>query len=439
MRFACTPSNVLTALLVLIIAASPLRAFFAVPPKDSVAHIFGDHLVVGNVAKIDGGERTSSLTLAKPVVDDQAYSGRVLVRVPKYPVTQLGDRVSVFCNLAAPQPFDGFAYDRYLAIRDVFAVCTADSMPLVVERHADRTLFADLARLRMSVLARISAVLPEPESALLAGLLLGQSEFSSTWEEYFAVTGTSHIAAASGYNVSLVVIVLLSLFAYIGIHRRYAVGVVALGIVAYVIIAGGEPSVIRAGIMGGLLLLAKSLGRKTSMRNIFLVAVAAMLVVEPRLLLWDVGFQLSVLSTAALLWFAPKLEERLQWIPQAFGIRAALVGSLAATAFTLPLSVFAFERVSLVSPFVNLLILPVIPFAMLAGGIGIAAGPFAALPAWSLLAWILGTISAIAHVPISAVRIPDSFRGVLAVCAVGIIAWLCRRIARSSSASSSSC
>ncbi|MBI1907918.1 ComEC/Rec2 family competence protein [Candidatus Uhrbacteria bacterium] len=432
---ARTPSNVLSAILLFGIAMAPVRAMFMVPAADSVAHISGEYRVAGDVVDVNPGESTAGLTLANVTVDDLAKSDRVLVTAPRYPASRIGDRVSVVCTLERPAPFDGFAYDTYLAIRDIHAVCRVQDAPLVVGA-ATPTLLLELVKLRAHLMDRVGRVLPEPQATLLSGLLLGRADFSSEWRDRFLATGTTHIVAASGFNVSLVVMTLFGALTWVGIRRQRAFGILVGGIALYAVLAGLEPAVVRAGVMAALVLAAHHVGRKTSMRNIVLLAVAAMLAFEPRLLLHDVGFQLSVISTVALIWFAPLLAERLRWVPSDLELRDILASTLAATCATLPIVILSFGQVSFLGPIVNLLVLPLVPPAMTFGALGLLGsihgptGPLLALPAWTLLSAVLWIITSVGSLPFSAVAIPDTLRYVLAAFTGVPVLFVCHRVTK---------
>lgn len=419
----------MTLLCALAIGGAMFRIPFMGPARNSVAQNLGEHRIEGSIVDVDRGESTAAIVVADVEVDDVAKDDRVRVTVPLFPMPSLGDRVSIVCALERPESFEGFAYDRYLALRDVYAVCRTSEIPLVLAADADQRLALDLARLRQAMIGRIEATLADPQASLLAGLLFGEAQFSDEWRDRFLATGTSHVVAASGFNVSIVVLVLFSTLTWLGIRRQWAFPVLIAGIAAYVVLAGAEPAVVRAGVMGGLVLLARHIGRKTTMRNIVLLAVAVMVTVEPRLVLDDVGFQLSVASTVALIWIAPKLAERFAWVPKGWGIREALVSSLAATFFTLPIVVLQFGDVSLVGPLVNMLVLPFIPVAMGLGALVLLGITWLAMPAWTLLTLLLEAIRAIAAVPGTVVSIPDAVRAVIAAVLALIIAYVCKRFA----------
>lgn len=433
---ARTPSNVLSAILLFCIAMAPVRAMFMAPTESSVAFVEGEHRVEGDIVDANPGASTAGLTLADVTIDGVAKEDRLLVTVPRYPSSRIGDRISVMCTLQAPEPIEGFAYDKYLAIRDIYALCRTNEMSLVVGEATPSFRLA-LTGLREAISRRITSILPEPEAALLVGLLLGRADFSDEWRDRFLATGTTHVVAASGFNVSLVVMAVFGLLTWVGARRQHAFWLLLAGIAVYATLAGLEPAVVRAGVMGALVLTAQQVGRMSSMRNIVLLAVAAMLAFEPRLLLDDVGFQLSVISTAALIWLSPHIASRLTWVPTDLELRDILASTLVATFATLPIVILSFGQVSFIGPIVNMLALPIVPLAMTLGIAGLAAsiagtviGTFAAVPAWGLLSAILWLIKAVSALPVVAIALPDGVRHVIAALVAVFVTFVCHRVIR---------
>ncbi len=418
---------------VLGVALGLARVGASGPDADSVARLVGsERTVEGTIVLRDTSEDGQRLTLGALVVDGVPASDRVLASVPLEPRLAPGDRIALSCALRQPEAFDSFAYDRYLAARNVYATCRTFGEPFVVALAFDTSWRTAMLRSREAMIARIESAFGEPHAALLSGLLFGTSRFSDAWNERFAMTGTSHLVAASGYNVAVVSSLLLTTLISLGLWRRHAFALILVGLAAYAVLAGAEPPVVRAAVMGALVVVARQTGRRTTMRNIFLLAVAVMLAHEPRLLRDDVGFQLSVAATAGLLVWARPLERKLTFITPFLGVRAALAATLAATASTLPILVTSFGRLSLVAPIANLLVLPMVPFAMGLGAFGAAFGSAAAWPAWLLLTTMLEVIALLARVPFAAFAVGDWGGRALFVLAVVVAVLLGRVIARGS-------
>ena len=218
---------------------------------------------------------------------------------------------------------------------------------------------------------RFDVIYGEPRSTLLAGLLFGEQGFDARWEERFVETGTMHVVAASGYNVYVVVVLVSGCLFWCGIDRQRAFMFILISIVGYVMFAGGEAPVVRAGVMGVLALLGRFIGRKTSMSVVILFAVSLMLLFNPRLMRDDVGFQLSVLSTIGLVYVAPWMSARLKWVPERFEVRESVVCTLSSTMMALPVIVVSFGMPHVVSIPANVFLLPMIPYAMGFGAAGV--------------------------------------------------------------------
>ena len=211
--------------------------------------------------------------------------------------------------------------------------------------------------------------LPEPMSSLAAGILLGiKGQMPKDFYTALVNTGTLHIVAASGYNVTIVAAVIMNVLnGLVGKTLGVAFGVI--GIVVYVLIAGAGASVVRAGIMGSLTLVAFYFGRPTEAKRLLYIAAGIMLLLDP-VMIFDIGFQLSFLATFGLLYLEPVIRNLKSKIlkfsnPGVQGFLAEyLYPTLAASIATLPVILYQFGRASYISPLVNMMVLPVVPLIM---------------------------------------------------------------------------
>jgi len=232
-----------------------------------------------------------------------------------------------------------------------------------------------LGQLRHNWVHILEKNLPEPMSSLAAGILLGiQGKMPEAFHQSLISTGTLHIVAASGYNVTIVAVVLMSIVGRV-IAKQYAIMIGILGIITYVLLAGSSASVVRAGIMGSLTLIAYYFGRVAEAKRLLWICGVIMILVNP-LMIVDIGFQLSFVATAGLLYIKP-------WIAR-YGSKNKffdeyLYPTLAATLATMPIILIQFGRVSWISPIVNMLILPVVPLIMLLTTITIGIGSLSVL------------------------------------------------------------
>lgn len=264
---------------------------------------------------------------------------------------------------------------------------------------------------RRWAVAKLQTQLPEPMASLAAGILLGiKARMPRDFYEALVMTGTLHIVAASGFNVMIVATLLINMFGKIW-KRSVAIAMGVGGIIFYVLIAGGSASVVRAGIMGSLTLIAYYWGRPTEAKWLLWVTAFVMVMVDP-MMLTDVGFQLSVAATGGLLYFEPVLDHKSsellksselkkqtclparQGYEPCWGRRFAkeyLLPTLVATACTAPVIWWHFGRLSWIGVGVNLLILPLIPLIMLLSALALVVpgvGYLLYVPLW----WVVGVI-----------------------------------------------
>lgn len=278
-----------------------------------------------------------------------------------------------------------------------------------------------IGELRERWVAILEKVMPSPMSSLGAGILLGiTGQMPYDFYQKLVSTGTLHIVAASGFNVMVVAQVLMSV-ALLYFRRGVATTLGVLGIWFYVLLAGASASVVRAGIMGSLTLIAYYTGRPAEAKRLLWVTAGVMLLIEPRMVA-DIGFQLSVAATVGLIYLgawklnkfkiqSTKLQTKgsklpnqkyLNWIGEF--LTEYLHPTIAASLATAPIILWHFGRVSLISPLVNILILPVVPLIMLLCAVVVVLGSVS----MSMAYWV----GWVAYVPLAwVVWVVESFGG----------------------------
>ena len=214
----------------------------------------------------------------------------------------------------------------------------------------------------------------------------------------FRITGLSHIIAISGLHISIMTALLLSFFIFLGFKRNYAFYLATLSLILFLILIGFRASSIRAGLMGFVALWALNSGRLNKSLNALLLAASILLLINPQLLLADIGFQLSFLAVAGIIFLGEYINNFLTKvkIPESFEIKTSLVMTLSAQSMVLPLIVYYFGNLSLIAPLANVLVLPILPFIMILGFIQIIVGfiffPLAKLIGYlteALINWII--------------------------------------------------
>jgi competence protein ComEC len=184
-------------------------------------------------------------------------------------------------------------------------------------------------------------------------------------------TGTIHMMVASGMNVTIVGMTTLSL-ALLFLSRKIAVMLSLILIWFYVLLAGGEAPVVRAGIMGSLVFLAQIAGREADAWRGLILAAGILLFLNP-LSFFDLGFQLSFAATAGILLFTPWFNSHLSRFPNQ--IKIDLSQTMGAQIATMPIILLNFGYYSSLSPLANVLIVSTLPWIMRLGLLGVLFWP----------------------------------------------------------------
>ena len=338
------------------------------------------------------------LVLGDLEVDDPAtgtsrrLDDRLLVWLPRGFEIGSGDRIAISTEIGVPEDFEGFAYREYLARQGI----TGIARPRGVEVVADPSpgVAVVLSGLRRGLLDGLNDVVPEPEAALGGGILLGvRSSIAPEISDAFAVAGLTHVVAISGWNIAIVAAIVMALVRPLGRRpggRWMTAGTATTVIAGYVVLTGASPSVVRAALMAGAMLVGRLAGTRAHATSALWLAALVMLLAAPAVL-WDVGFQLSLLATAGLIWYGGAIESRLRAWPG--WIREPVALTLAAQLTTLPVVVANFERLSLIAPLSNVLVVPVVPMAMLASALAAVGGMVAGAvdgPVGNAIGWFCG-------------------------------------------------
>jgi competence protein ComEC len=207
----------------------------------------------------------------------------------------------------------------------------------------------------------------EPNASFINGILLGErSAIPLSLKEAFRRTGMVHILAISGYNVTIIVSLIYALLLLI-LRRSKAFWFALLGIFAFTVLTGASASVVRAAIMGSLVILAHKEGRIYSSSRALAFTAALMVAFDPLVIQEDIGFLLSFAATLGMLYLVPVFDKYVRRIPGFYGTKEAAVTTLSAQIMVLPLLLYFFGSVSPLSVVVNIMVLPLIPLAMLLG------------------------------------------------------------------------
>lgn len=444
-----------TSLCLLFLALGFIRHTLAQPTLDA------SHLATYNdsrsltitglvIDEPDVRDRFVNLTVAAESVtladgSRQPVNGRFLLRTHRFPVLEYGTRVAVNGRLETPPSSDDFSYKEYLARQGIHSLISLPQLTVLAENQGN-PFYATLFRFKTRAQTTIHRLIPDPQAALLVGILLGNDNgIPPDLDDAFRLTGLTHIIAISGFNIAILVAILIRLGDML-LPQKTAVFFALIGIASYTLLVGADASVVRAAIMGSTYLLShRFLGRSSySVASLF-VAGLLMTLLNP-FTLWDVGFQLSFAATLSLMLYATPLT---RWVEQklaarfAAGVVKTIMGfiseavliTLAAQILTLPLLIAYFKQLSLISLLANALVLPAQPGVMTWGGLATLVGlisPALAQPlawiAWLLLAYTTTLVRALATVPYAAVPIQLSTTAVLLIYVlIGLLTWFVKQ------------
>ncbi len=370
-------------------------------------------------------------------------SGNALVVAPGYPTYRYGDLLLVKGRLETPPQSDSFDYRGYLANQEIYSMMSYPEIN-VLERGQGSRLLAWVYSLRNQLSLSLSRVLPEPQAALAQGIILGiRRHIPPSVNADFVSTGTAHILAISGQNLSIVVGILVALgIAIFGRKGHIYIWLSLTAIWLYTLLTGMNPPVVRATIMASLFLVAELLGRQRSGITALAFAGAIMVGITPRLL-WDASFQMSFMAMAGLIIIAPPLQSLgRKAVSVTLGESGATVSianfitdsfsvTCAALLAVWPIIAYYFGIIALVAPLATLITLPVLPAIIISGALAGALG-LILLPAaqaigwlaWLFLSYLLIVVKTFAIIPPIAVGSVDLGLIWVYYAALALVIWL---------------
>lgn len=260
-------------------------------------------------------------------------------------------------------PFPEIYYGDNITVEGVVNKDQLDD-PKLIGIYETKSFLSDF---RNEIIDFYNSSLPQPESGLIGGVVLG-SKGALTQEFYdlTKVTGVAHVVVASGTNVTFVVSFLMGVLTLF-LPRRKAILFVILGIILYLFLSGFDAPLVRAAIMSSALFLGQETGRLVSSWRIFFVTASVMLIYRPDWIT-DIGFMLSFASTASIMLFQKRINSWLRHIPDV--IREDFSTTLSAQIGVAPILFVTFGQFNILSPLINALVLWTVPGIMILGSVG---------------------------------------------------------------------
>ncbi|MBN2016207.1 ComEC/Rec2 family competence protein [Candidatus Dojkabacteria bacterium] len=362
---------------------------FLVTSRYHILSYENQHVEFEGIASCGEVINANYLLIDNIIVDDKGSKsrifGKVLIKTEEVGSgVDCGQRVKISGDIEGlPKYFKG-SYKNSLNAKNIYSIVT----------RIDGAMYTDNSGVWLQnipttykgiIIDRISSIITEPHASLLTGIVFGGDQIlGEELEKDLRSTGTTHIIAVSGYNIS----VLVSSISFISllIGRKYMLKLSLVFIILFMVFVGiSNIPVLRAGLMSIAMIIGKISGKKSAINTLLPLTVSILLFINPftfKLL----SFQLSFLSTFGLVILTKSLEGKLQFIPE-FS-REDVASTLSAIAYTLPITLFNFNQISIIAPLVNFLILPVVPLITI-GGLILIILVFTLLPIAKIFVYFL--------------------------------------------------
>lgn len=401
----------IAGLVIVLFAFGILRMNSALQPDDQLREAFGSvrefQGAILETPKINGAN-------AQIIVETNELAdalARVLIFTRRFPEFHRGETVKISGTVESIES-EAPDYRMFLRQRGISGIMRYPAIELA--DNQTRSFIFQLERIKNYFSGALKTVLPEPDASYMLGILIGErAAISPELQTAFQRTGTSHLVALSGFNITIVALAIGWVLSGFYLSSRVKLATSAAAVTLFVVLVGGGASVVRAAIMGVLALVALERGRVYEITNALIFAACVMIFISPYLLRFDLSFQLSFLATLGIIIVPPRMEALTGWLAKDSGFTKILYATLGAELFVLPLILWHFGRVSLIGPLANVLVLPLIPATMLLGFITGAVGMISSLSAvplgWAshlLVSYELGVIQLLSAFPGSSAMLP---------------------------------
>ncbi|MBU1119615.1 ComEC/Rec2 family competence protein [Patescibacteria group bacterium] len=297
-------------------------------------------------------------------------SQKFLIKIKKYQNPRVGEACNIKGLFKMPENFEDFNYKDYLKNNNIYLLMEFPEMECSGKREGF-ILQNILVDFKQKLNKTISEHLKEPQSSLMMGIIFGQDRlFSEKFDSNVRMAGVSHIVAASGYNITILILAGSKLLKFLPLKLRLFL--LLFLIWGFCILSGLSPSIVRACIMTSIALVAMILGKKNTIHVTLPLAAFIFVLIDPKIV-FNVGFQLSVVATLGLVYLQPALSNIWKKVFKKSNgfVEDTLLTTLSCTLTTLPITIYTFGTVSIWAVVANCLILPVVESTMFLGIFGL--------------------------------------------------------------------
>jgi competence protein ComEC len=339
---------------------------------------------------------------ASQIIKVKVLDSTILVTTKRYPEFKYLDKIKLVGKLETPMVAENFNYKNYLLKDHIYSVMAFPKISVLGgpalggEINIWQKIYSGILFCKQKLRGSIQHNFLPPQSSILEGTILGDNgAMTNDLKSKLNITGLRHIISVSGTHIVILSEIIMILLLAMGFWRGQAFYIAIIFISIFIVLTGLPPSGIRAGIMGGTYLLSQKIGRQSMGSRLIVLACAIMLLNNPLLFLYDVGFQLSFLAVAGLIYLEPFIKMLIKKLTKdkAENFVSIVSTTFAAQVFTLPIMIYNFGNISLVSPITNILVLPIVYWLMVFGFLASIAGVFSNVLGWilSIPCWLLLT------------------------------------------------
>lgn len=290
----------------------------------------------------------------------EKVSGKVLVRYFGNDKLLYRENLILEGKLSRIFDYSKFDYEKFLYRQNIYYVFSVKGINSIIHIQESNKILNSIFKLRQNLDSLIVKNISYPNNSLLSAIILGKRQnLPQDLKNIFIQTGTAHILAISGLNVAIILFIFLIVLKILRIRRKLRYLVAMILLVIYCILTGSTPSVMRATIMGCIMLIGLILERELNIYNSLALSALIILLASPSQL-FDLGFELSYICVLAIVILSPKIIdffERIKFTKPKILVQSMSV-SLAAWLGILPLTIYNFKIISPVTILANLVIVP---------------------------------------------------------------------------------
>lgn len=307
-------------------------------------------------------------------------SGKIMVISERESRYRYGDKIKIRGILKRPKIYEKFNFRSYLAQKGIYSIVYYPKITLIergIRKDLLSQIYAAVLEFKFKLRKVLWSFLLPPQRSIMEALILGDKiSLSYKLRKELNAAGIRHITAISGMHVVIIGVIVMEFLMTIGLWRKQAFYLTVFLLALFILMIGLPSSALRAGFMICVLLFSKVVGRKSDPFRAILFAATILLFINPLLLRYNIGFQLSFLAVIGIVYLSPFLNNCLKFIPgkESAGFKNILTMTLSAQIFTLPVLAYNFETFSLVAPLTNILVLPIIPFLIVMGFLSVLIG-----------------------------------------------------------------